>query len=365
MVGIAGVSADTMLEPTAVQEGLTNGMRLKYPSLNNPFFFSGKYNAFAETGKKIGPPKIYHNCTWYAYGRFGEILGERPKLPTGNAGTWYDKCKNYKKGKEPKLGAVMVWKYPGGGYGHVAVVEKIDKNGDVLTSGSGYNEGKNPMEHLFYKQTFKKSNNYNYSNWSFQGFIYQPKDVTFSGSSTYEGTNTVNKSNVITEADLEGMEGLLVDFGDGAGPVSLADSSSLTQQEKLSLEILKNDIQDNRSNKINIFFRFMSFLGFLLVLYSIFLGVAYLFDRSNTIIDIQLLRVMSLGKLRYWDEFYGTNPGYNKTEEVMYCDAMTIIKVISAITIIGLLLTNGVIFKMIVKLVAYIVEIITAIFSVF
>ena len=152
--------------------GIAKGKRTKYPDLSNPFYFSGRYNAFA--GTRYGPPAIYHNCTWYAYGRFAEILGKKPDLPTGNAGTWFRDCTSYQKGKTPRPGAVIVWTYPSGGAGHVAVVEEVKSNGDIVTSNSAYNGGKNPSAHTFYMQTVKKKNGYNNPGMRFQGFIYQP-----------------------------------------------------------------------------------------------------------------------------------------------------------------------------------------------
>lgn len=152
--------------------GALKNKRTKYPDLNNPFYFSPKMNIYA--GTAYGPPTIYHNCTWYAFGRFSEILGKKSELPMGNAGQWYGKCNAYKKGKTPKKGAVICFSYPGGGAGHVAVVEEIKSNGDIITSNSAWNGGRNPKAHTFYMCTVKKSDGYNYPGMHFQGFIYQP-----------------------------------------------------------------------------------------------------------------------------------------------------------------------------------------------
>lgn len=152
--------------------GIVKGKRTKYPDLNNQFYFSGKYNIYTETA--YGPPSIYHNCTWYAFGRFSEILGKKSELPMGDAGQWYGKCTAYKKGKTPKPGAVICFSYPGGGAGHVAVVEEVKSNGDIITSNSAYNHGRDPKKHIFYMRTIKKSDGYNAPGMHFQGFIYQP-----------------------------------------------------------------------------------------------------------------------------------------------------------------------------------------------
>lgn len=149
-----------------VKAGVVKGKRTSYPAKNNPFFFNPRYNAFA--GTAYGPPALTHNCTWYAYGRFAEILGKRPALPTGNADSWYGACTAYKKGRTPKVGAVVCWRYSNGSFGHVAVVEEIKSNGDIVTSNSGWRGSH------FWMQTWTKASGYQGNGSILQGFIYQP-----------------------------------------------------------------------------------------------------------------------------------------------------------------------------------------------
>lgn len=121
------------------------------------------------------------NCTWYAYCRWWEILGEDPNLPLCNAESWIDEIEKglsgvtkYKIGKTPKLGAVAVFRAgeirePSDGAGHVAIVEKIYSNGDILTSNSAYRSTE------FYTQTLQKSKGYTWnSTYTLIGFIYLP-----------------------------------------------------------------------------------------------------------------------------------------------------------------------------------------------
>ena len=149
-----------------IQAGVVKGKRTAYPSQDNPFFFSAKYNPFV--GTPSGPPLLTHNCTWYAFGRFSEILGKKALLPTTDAGMWFDLCTAYKKGRTPKVGAVVCWKYYPYGAGHVAVVEEVKANGDIVTSNSGYH-GAN-----FWMETWRAAGNYSNGKFRFQGFIYQP-----------------------------------------------------------------------------------------------------------------------------------------------------------------------------------------------
>lgn len=137
--------------------------RLEAPSYSNEYYYSSK-NLYYKYG--WGMP----NCTAYAYGRAYEILGKEPKLCPYNAERWYGyniEGGYYSYGQRPALGAIACWSYPGGG-GHVAVVEKIDSNGNLTLSNSAYS-GTN-----FYL-TYATANDPvvgGMSYWNFQGFIY-------------------------------------------------------------------------------------------------------------------------------------------------------------------------------------------------
>lgn len=114
------------------------------------------------------------NCVGYSWGRWYELLGNRPKLSRGNAENWYGYSDGYKRGNTPKLGAVICWRKgkagnSNDGAGHVAIVEKINSDGSILLSESCYGGSR------FKTRTVKKSNNYYLgSKYTFQGFIYLP-----------------------------------------------------------------------------------------------------------------------------------------------------------------------------------------------
>lgn len=143
----------------------------KWYGNNNPFS-GGKYDMFKKHPEKLG------NCTHYAYSRASEILGKESKLPTGNADTWYDKT-NYKKGQTPKIGSIIVYKHKNKSGGHVAVVERIKDNGNLILSMSGYNSG------LWWTREVSKSNNYCYNDYKLLGFIYLIEESKKSYSGKY------------------------------------------------------------------------------------------------------------------------------------------------------------------------------------
>jgi surface antigen len=136
-----------------------------YNSNINPFVSSG-YGMFQNGG----------NCTAYAYGRFYELIGSKPKLSTRNAENWWGHNDGYQRGQTPKLGAVVCWRKgqagnSSDGAGHVAVVEEIYENGDILISNSSW------KGYLFKTKRYTKASNYTNglsSSFKFQGFIYTP-----------------------------------------------------------------------------------------------------------------------------------------------------------------------------------------------
>lgn len=140
--------------------------RLTAPAKTDRHYYSND-NAFFRSG--FGMP----NCTAYAHGRFAEITGKFPKM-YGNAEDWWDEAKKagYETGQVPKLGAICVWKAGQthnsvDGAGHVAIVEQIKANGDIVTSNSAWKG----LE--FYTQEITKASGYMYaSNRPFLGFIY-------------------------------------------------------------------------------------------------------------------------------------------------------------------------------------------------
>lgn len=135
----------------------------------------GGYNTCIIVDEKSG--YVLPNCVGYAHGRLLEILGKNAvnwKLPACNAEDWYSVAKKngFETGQTPKLGAVAVWsagKVNNGadGAGHVAVVEEIKPNGDIVTSNSAW-QGEE-----FYLKTITKASGYTYAaSRIFLGFIY-------------------------------------------------------------------------------------------------------------------------------------------------------------------------------------------------
>ena len=166
--------------------------RTEAPTTDNRYFYAD--NPFEASG--YGLP----NCTCYAWGRFWEIGGGRPSLCTFDAEEWWGYSDGYERGQTPKLGAVICWRAgsvttDADGAGHVAIVEKINADGSIVTSESGWGSSS-----LWWTKTRTNSD----GNWSggdsiFQGFIYHPLNFDGSGGSeplykTHTGNRYLSRS---------------------------------------------------------------------------------------------------------------------------------------------------------------------------
>lgn len=149
------------------------------PRLNSDGIYNNKYwysdNPFYQAN--LGLP----NCTCYAWGRFWEISGIKPTLPTWDGGEWFaDVVASgvYKTGQTPQLGAVACYGKAGDA-GHVAIVEKIS-SGSVTISQSGYYRpiSSYPPDtpNYFWLDDCPKSTMLApwMGDYYFQGFIYNP-----------------------------------------------------------------------------------------------------------------------------------------------------------------------------------------------
>lgn len=121
---------------------------------------------------------VLSNCVGYAYGRFNEIggYGFCKYLAPVNAENFITYKGSCQTGMTPKLGACMVWQCGAtlsgsDGAGHVAIVEQVISETEVITSESGYG-----CATPFWTQTRRRGS----GNWGagsaykFLGFIYNP-----------------------------------------------------------------------------------------------------------------------------------------------------------------------------------------------
>lgn len=129
------------------------------PIRDNPWWYSNGNIYYAMgSSHQYGMP----NCTCYCYGRTAEIDGAfNTNLPAANAGNWYARVESagiIPVGYEPLLGGIMVFRDKPDATvhnaGHVATVERINADGSVITSNSGY------QSTYFWRETLRPENGY-------------------------------------------------------------------------------------------------------------------------------------------------------------------------------------------------------------
>lgn len=154
--------------------------RLTAPESGNKYYNTpdaGGYAVGIIKGSPTDPGcNVLSNCVGYAAGRFNEIIGKGEFVYFGwapDAHLWIDAAHNQglHTGKEPKLGAVIVW----GGCGkHVGIVEKINPDGSIVTSESGWG-----CKNKFWTTTRAPGGNWGAgSSYKFLGFVYNPATET-------------------------------------------------------------------------------------------------------------------------------------------------------------------------------------------
>ena len=158
--------------------------RLNQPSSDNKYYIHHTAGGL-NTCIKVNQNWVLPNCVGYAQGRLLEMMGAKTvnwKLPACNAEDWMEAAQNngLKTGQTPKVGAVICWqkgkiKTGSDGAGHVAVVEEVKANGDILISQSGYKKYNGAYYANFWTKIITKSSGYSFgSAYKFRGFIYCP-----------------------------------------------------------------------------------------------------------------------------------------------------------------------------------------------
>lgn len=136
----------------------------------------------------LGSPSAWNgsvmaNCTGYVHGRWMELGNVNSDygyysgsnnigLSLGDARSYYGKTDDgFARGQEPQLGAIIC--LGGGSYGHVAIVEEILDNGDIMCSESNYSLAVFEYVRRYKSLGYKRSSS-SLSIGGFQGFIYHP-----------------------------------------------------------------------------------------------------------------------------------------------------------------------------------------------
>ena len=167
--------------------------RMTRPGTGNKYYITkarGGYSNAIEGNPCDDECDVLSNCVGYAYGRFNEIGGYgccKYLVPT-NAENFieYAEEQGLKISQSPSLGACMVWKsgatFDGDdGAGHVAIVERINSDGSIVTSESGWG-----CTNPFWIETrYRGDGNWGMdSRYAFRGFIVNPAVSSLESNAT-------------------------------------------------------------------------------------------------------------------------------------------------------------------------------------
>lgn len=179
------------------------------PEQGNKFYITksnGGYNNSITGSPTDKWCNVLSNCVGYARGRLPEVLGDPSKfdlLPNNNAEDIYLGT-SLKKGSVPKNGSLIVWKQgknwnSSDGCGHIAFVEKVVSDNEIITSESAYGGS------AFYVKNRKKGDG-NWgagSNFQLLGFIYPPVELVPCENAAVPDSSTASAPNTSTSFDFK------------------------------------------------------------------------------------------------------------------------------------------------------------------
>lgn len=180
--------------------------------------------------------------------------------------------------------------------GHVAIYLG---NGKIVHT----NTSRPPTNYPHVSQISGEGANYRFP----QAFCRMVTDVADLGTVTEEVEEEVTEEvetvtpygSIITESDLTGM--VMEDFLRAEQKrLTLVDRELLTTAEIANLEAI-NEYLESQDKVIPWYQVLQSFLGICCIFYGVLLIVAYLLDYSNVFLEISLLSLITLGKLRLLD----------------------------------------------------------------
>ena len=160
-------------------------------------------------------------------------------------------------------------------------------------------------------------------------------DSTSDGSTgESESNGGVNTDKVPPESALVGMKGLDLALSDNQKSVDLPSDKSLSASELSNRDTVKAQIEYSWQQRIVDIVRiFIVFIGLCLLLYMIILLVAYVFDRSNILVNVCLLRVVSFGII---------DPDEDEETGKLRISTKRLLQMVAVLFVAGSLLVSGV-----------------------
>ena len=186
----------------------------------------------------------------------------------------------------------------------VGVISQSFKKKYNLGSGSGQNRiAYYRMYNKYIKESPKRNKGVG------KGVDFSYGNVTIVNSpdesgadSTDSASNSGSESVIVKEQDLIGMPEVSK-LMDGQEKITLSSRSDLDMGEQYSLGLVGNDIYTSaHASMLNTARVIVTFVGLVLVFYSVLLITGYMFDKTNRFFDFNLTAVLTLGAVTYTDD---------------------------------------------------------------
>lgn len=174
------------------------------------------------------------------------------------------------------------------GWKHVLFVGEIHEDTNEIVM---YNTGHDLTNDGNYKQVFKRESGVSpvgYAGWLGTRWFTIDQSVSVSNHNSSGG--------MIGEDDVQGLD--VFNMNKDAQNVSFPTSADLDTDEKLTVSGVSGDISARlESERIDFIRALIAFVGLCLYLYVIILIACYCFDRANIVFDINMLSIVTLGRL--------------------------------------------------------------------
>lgn len=127
---------------------------------------------------------------------------------------------------------------------------------------------------------------------------------------------------------------------------------SLSQEERVSLAKIQDDLSVNRLNAYDVVRMFFVVVGIGFMLYGVLMLVAYMWDYSNNLFDISFLSLISFGRFKVFDEDLPelVKGKKNVVDGVVYLTKNMLYARIAVMELIGLFLVSGIAFRWMVRI---------------
>jgi len=149
---------------------------------------------------------------------------------------------------------------------------------------------------------------------------------------------------VVKEKDLMGMYPESF-FLDDYKNIDLPSYDNLSLSEKLVLDSIKTNMKEQNSWNLWDTVRVLTvFAGLCVLVYAMMFMIGYLFDKSNNLLEISLLMILTMGYLKFSDE---------EVDMQGYVNRSRLIKIEVALFVVGFFLVGGGLFSFLIDVLWY------------